>query len=176
MGTWQVAAALALLFCGCEAAAQSASSDRVVQSFARCRALPAPDARLDCFDKAAGALEAAVKAKDVTIVDRQDVRKARRSLFGFTIPRLTLFGGGDGRDDKDEDEFSELNTTLTSVRPVANGRVELRLADGDAVWVTTDPMTFPPKAGAKIRIRRGAMGNYFLAIDGERSVRGMRLR
>ena len=175
---WNLAFAM-LLFCGCEAVAQSpSSSDRVLRSFGQCRAVTDRDARLDCFDKAATALETAVKARDVTIVDRQEVRKARQSLFGFTIPRVGLFGGGDS-EEKDRggaEEFAELNTTVVSARPAANGRIEFRVAEGDALWVTTDPMGFPPKAGAKVRIRKGALGNYFISFAGERSVRGMRLR
>lgn len=176
----RILASIALLCCSCEGWAQGTakemSSGGVIQSLARCRAIPAPDARLACFDAAATAIDAAVKAKDVTIVDRQDIRKARKSLFGFSVPHIPLFGGGDRDDGPKTDEFSELNTTIASVRAMDNGRVELRLAEGEAVWMTTDPMPFPPKAGAKVRIRQGAMGNYFIAISGERSVRGVRVR
>jgi hypothetical protein len=178
MSARAIGALATLMLFNTAAAAQTASADAVVQSFARCRAIATAEARLECFDKAAGALESAVRSKEITIVDRQEVRKARRSLFGFTIPRLSLFGG----DDRDEtrssrdNEFAELNTTITSVGQIANGRIQLRLAEGDAVWSTTDPMPFPPKPGAKIRIKRGALGNYFLAIAGQRSVRGVRVR
>ena len=165
----------AAVCCAAQASAQTGSSERVLRSFTDCRAIAAADARLACFDKAAASLEAAVRAKDVTIVDRQDLRKARRSLFGFTLPKIDLFGGK-GRSEDKSDDFTEINTSVASARPVANGRVEIRLADeSEAVWQTTDPMNFPPRAGAKIRIRAGAMGNYFLFVDG-RSYRGMRLR
>lgn len=173
-----IGALATLILCSGAAAAQTSSANTVVQSFSRCREIPAPEARLECFDKAAVALERAVKAKELTIVDRQEVRKARRSLFGFTIPRLSLFGGDDREESRSsrDDEFAELNTTITSVGQIANGRIQLRLAEGDAVWSTTDPVPFPPKPGTKIRIKRGALGNYFLAIDGQRSVRGIRVR
>ena len=32
------------------------------------------------------------------------------------------------------------------------------------MWQTTDPLLFPPRAGTKVRIRKGALGNYFIAI------------
>lgn len=176
MNVPRTALSIALLCCSCEGIAQEMSSGGVVQSLARCRVIQAPDARLACFDAAAGAIEAAVKAKDVTIVDRQDIRKARKSLFGFSVPHIPLFGGGDRDGGPKTDDFTELNTTVANVRPMDNGRIELRLAEGEAVWMTTDPMPFPPKVGAKIRIRQGAMGNYFIAISGERSVRGVRVR
>jgi hypothetical protein len=174
----QLGAACLALCCACEGVAQPVSGERVLDSFVRCRTIAAVDARLACFEQATTALERDVKARNVTVLDRQDVTKARRSLFGFTVPRIALFGGGDGPDSQPEEraQFSELNTTIVSARPAGNGRIELRLAEEDAVWVTTDPMPFPPKAGAKIRIRKGSLGNYFLSIDGERSVRGMRLR
>jgi hypothetical protein len=78
--------------------AQTSAADNVIQSFQRCRSITTVEARLECFDKAASVLGNAVKNKEITIVDRQEVRQARRSLFGFTIPRLSLFGG----DDRDE--------------------------------------------------------------------------
>ncbi len=168
------AAMIASPAAGDAATTQAGSGERILKPFADCRAIAAPEARLACFDKAAAALEAAVEAKDVTIVDRQDVRKARRSLFGFTLPNLDLFGGG--RPEDKNEAFTEINTTVASARPGNGGRVEIRLADEDnAVWQVIDPMPFPPKAGAKIRIRQGTLGNYFLAVEG-RSYRGMRLR
>lgn len=176
MNGLRILATSALLCCSCEGLAQEMSSGGVVQSLSRCRSMPVPEARLACFDAAADAIDAAVKAKDVTIVDRQDIRKARRSLFGFSMPHIPLFGGGDRDSGPRNDDFAGLSTTIASVRPMDNGRIELRLAEGEAVWMTTDPMPFPPKAGAKVRIRQGAMGNYFIAIGGERSVRGVRVR
>lgn len=169
------AAMLSAMAPGAAARAQTASGDRVLGAFAECRTIPAADARLACFDRAAASLEAAVKARDVTIVDRQDVKKARRSLFGFALPRIDLFGGG-RRDDEKEEAFTEINASVASARAGGDGRVEIRLADeGDAVWQVIDPMPFPPKAGARIRIRQGALGNYFLMAEG-RSYRGRRLR
>jgi hypothetical protein len=177
MRTMRWAAVTLLSCCSAGVLAQAGPGERVLQGLRACKAIAATDARLACFDKATAALEAAVDAKDVRIVDRQEIRKARRSLFGFTIPKVALFGGGDdapGKDDKEE-AFSEINTTVASARAVDNGRVEIRLVDEDAVWRTTDPMAWPPKTGAKIRIRRGTLGNYFIYVDG-RSVRGTRIR
>ncbi len=36
-------------------------------------------------------------------------------------------------------------------------------------------MSFPPRAGEKVRIRKGAMGGYFMNVGG-RSYRALRLR
>ncbi|OWK29099.1 hypothetical protein [Sphingomonas mucosissima] len=156
------------------AQAQDRAGSRVLQSFSQCRAITVADQRLACFDKAAAALEQAVQSKEVRILDREDVQRTRRSLFGFQLPRLGLFNEGD--EEAKKQEFTEINTTVASARQVQNGRVEIRLTgEDDAVWQTTESMTFPPKAGDKIRIRKGAIGNYFINVGG-RSVRGMRVR
>ncbi len=175
MSGTRLSALAILLSCSSGALAQQASGERVIESLTRCRGIAEPLARLECFDRSTAALESAIRSKEVTILDRQEVRKARRSLFGFTLPRIGLFGG---RDDGPEDrkEFEELNTTVVSARQVQNSRVEMRIAADDAVWMTTDPMPFPPRSGAKVRIRKGALGNYFIAVEGLRSVRGMRVR
>ena len=160
------------------AAAQQPSTSgaqRVLDGFAACRAIAASDARLACFDKASAALEQAVKAKDVRIVDRSDVQKARRSLFGLTLPGIGVLGGDDA-DEGEREAFTEINTTVRSARAGPNGRAEIALADeGSPVWQTTDALNFPPRAGAKVRIRKGAMGGFFLNVDG-RSYRAIRLR
>ena len=167
-----MAVAIALLAAP-EVAAQEGASGRVLDSFGRCRSIPDAAARLACFDEAAAVLEASVKAKDIRIVDRSDVRKARRSLFGLNVPDLGVLGGADSGE---REAFTEINTTVRAARAAANGRAEITLADeGAAVWQTTDPMPFPPKSGAKIRIRKGAMGAFFLNVEG-RSYRAMRLR
>ena len=109
--------------------------------------------------------------------DRGSIRrtkKTRRSLFGLALPSIRLFGAGN--DDAEEQAFTEITSTVASAGAVANNRVEIRLADdADAVWRTTDPMNFPPRAGAAIRIRKGTMGTYFITVEG-RTYRGARLR
>jgi hypothetical protein len=157
-------------------AQQGSGSQRVLDDLAGCRAIADDTTRLSCFDKASAALEQAVKAKDVRIVDRDEVRRARRSLFGLNLPDLGLLGGADRGEADQREAFSEINTTVRSARAGANGRGEITLADeGSPVWQTTDPMPFPPRSGAKVRIRKGAMGAFFLNVDG-RSYRAQRLR
>ncbi len=154
-------------------AAGPTSSDRVLRDFGTCRTTADPAARLACFEKTFDSFEQAVKTKEVTIVDKADMRQAKRSLFGFALPHVDLFSGG--RSDP-ADDFTEINTTVASAREVERGHAEIRLADeSGAVWQTTDPMPFPPRAGDKIRIRQGTLGNYFL-FTGGKTYRGTRLR
>lgn len=157
-------------------AAGPSSSERVLRDFGDCRAIAEAPARLACFEKTFDGFERAVKAKEVTIVDKADVRQAKRSLFGFTLPHIDMFAGGRESEADRADDFTEINTTVASARVAERGRVEIRLADeSGAVWQTTDPMNFPPRPGDKIRIRAGSLGSYFLSTGGK-SYRGMRLR
>ena len=174
---WMAIAWSAALAAAPAAAQHGSGAQRVLDGFAACRAIADAPARLACFDKASTALEQAVERNDVRIIDRTEVTRARRFLFGLNLPDLGLLGGGASRDAPDQQEaFSEINTTVRSARPGANGRGEITLADeGNPVWQTTDAMPFPPKPGAKVRIRKGAMGAFFLNVDG-RSYRALRLR
>lgn len=174
---WTAAASMAVLATAPVSAQSGGGAQRVLGDFATCRAIADAGERLACYDKASAALEQAVKQNDVRIVDRADVRRARRSVFGLNLPDLGLLGGGADRGETDQREtFSEINTTVRSARPGANGRGEITLADeGSPVWQTTDAMPFPPKPGAKVRIRKGTMGAFFLNVDG-RSYRALRLR
>lgn len=157
--------------------AQTGSAEALMQSFSRCRAIAAVEPRLECFDKAAQALEKAVAARDVTIVNRQEVRTAQRSLFGFNVSRMPIFGGGDRENGSmKRDPFDRLETTVVSTQARPDGTVQLKVDEGGAVWITADPMPFPPRAGTKVTIERGSLGNYFINAEGQRSVRGTRLR
>lgn len=164
---------LAILTPAVAAAEDTGGARRTIDSFARCRQIPAADARLACFDQAATELERSVRTNDIRIVDRADVRKARRSLFGLTVPDAALVGG---RPDDDREAFTEINSTVTGARVNGNGRGDITLADeGAPVWQTTDPIRLAPKAGAAVRIRKGAMGGFFLNVGG-RNYRAIRIR
>lgn len=145
----------------------------LVAALEACRAIADAGQRLACFDRASGALIAATTKGDVTVVDRADMRKARRSLFGFSVPKLPFFGG----DRSAEDDKDELETTITAVRPIGNGRFLIRIAEGNALWETVETyMSFSdPRKGQKVVIKRGPLGSYFVRINNQRGVKGKRV-
>ena len=67
---------------------------RLLNAVTACRAIGDATQRLACYDEAATRLTQAVGRNDVVVLDREDIRQTRRSLFGFHLPRLPLFGGG----------------------------------------------------------------------------------
>lgn len=151
------------------AAAQESQAGSAIDAVTACRDAPDAAARLACFDRTVEAL-ARIRAKDdVVILDRAEVQKTRRSLFGFTLPRIKLFGGDDG------EELKELTAKTTSVVPVERDRWLMHLDDGSR-WQTIEPLRgSSPKAGATVRIKRGAIGSFMAVFDSGRSARVRRI-
>jgi hypothetical protein len=150
----------------------SATPPQAYRDLVGCRAVAEPQARLACYDRQVAQIEQATAAGDVVIADRAAVRQARMGLFGFRLPSLNIFGGGD-----DRDEPNELETTITSVSHLGYGALRLTLADG-AVWEQTDSETLglAPKSGSRIRIRPGALGAYRANIDGQPAIKVRRVQ
>ena len=177
-------AALSLLLIAAPAAAADKPKEAppaVVQKLLDCRALTDSTARLACLDAGVAALAGAVENRDVLMADKDQVKKARRSLFGLTLPSFNLFGTDKDEADRGEkkDErgaLSEIEATITSARPSRTAGWRIALDDG-SVWVQTDNMSFrhDPRAGMKVRIRRAAMGSFLANIDGQTAVRVRRV-
>ena len=150
------------------AAAQQAGPSRssVLKALADCRATTSDSARLACYDAAAARIEAAEKAGDVVVVDREQARAARRQAFGFNLPSLNMFKGG-----RDEEDLDNVPLTLERASREAN-RWVLRTTDGQ-VWrfTETKDLPRPPPKGSKMVVKRGAMGGYLMSIDGQTGIR-----
>lgn len=163
-------AAIAVLAATAVVAAEPPASP-IVDALVKCRAESDDTKRLACFDKAAGTLAKATEEGSIAVVTREDVRKTRRSLFGFTLPKLPFFSGDDsGKEEMPE----EIETSVKSARAARDGNFTVVMAD-DAVWRTTEPLRKMPKPGDKVKIKKAALGSYFLSVGGLRGVRAMRV-
>lgn len=140
-----------------------------ISAIAACRAIADSQRRLACYDSASQRLEQAIATKELTVLSRTDVRRTRRSLFGFSLPNIPFLGGGDETE-------KQITTKLTSVRSAGYGKFQVRLEDG-AVWETTEPVTTgdAPSAGQNVTIKRGVLGNYFMLFQNMRAIRGRRV-
>lgn len=141
-----------------------------------CRAITTDTARLACFDRVSGELVAAAEQGDLSVVNREEVRKTRRTLFGFALPDLGIFGRGDKAKEKDEaDEIEILNTTVASSRTTSDG-FEVTTAEG-AVWLIPSPprRLMTPRAGQTIELRGGSLTSYFIRINGQPGVKARRI-
>lgn len=172
-------AAAAALFCAAvpgAAAAQDRNAQRarpeVMSRVVRCRTIASAEERLACFDREVAAMDAAAASGNLVAMDRQQVRRTRRSLFGLALPDLDVFGD-DGQDDE---EASRIEGTVRSATQNANGKWIITLDDG-ARWLQIDTrnLNFPPRAGQPIRIRRAAMGSYFANVNNQVAIRMRRI-
>lgn len=139
----------------------------VFQAVLDCKAVTDPAARLACYDQAVAAMDAARAKQDLVVTDRATVRETKRGLFGLTLPKLKIFGGGD-------DEVSEITSKVTAIRMANDGFPIFTIEDG-ARWKQTDGRNTFPKVGSTIRIRTAALGSFMANIDGQTAVRVTRL-
>ena len=180
--------ALCLLVAAAPAAAPAAAADKpgqaqpaVMQKLLDCRAITDAAQRLVCLDAGVAALAGAVASREVLVADKEQVKAARRGLFGLSLPSFNLFGSDKDAAEKDEkkDErgaLTEIEANITSARPGRNGGWRFVLDDG-SVWMQTDNETYrrDPRPGMKIRVRRGAVGGYLANVDGQTAVRVRRI-
>lgn len=154
---------------GSVAQAQSpASTGRadILEQLTACRAIPTPTERLSCFDRETARLDEAERQGDVVVVDRDGLRQAGRAVFGLTIPGLTILNRGQSPETVDR-----LETTIKSANRGADGKWLFVLMD-ESVWRQIDNANLNyARPGSAVLVRRGAVGSFFLSVDGARSLR-----
>lgn len=157
------------------AAADTPPVARPYAALQACRAITDNTQRLACFDKASAALDAAQKSEDVVIVDRQEVKKARKGLFGFNLPRIGFLAGRDGNAEDAKDE-QQLDDTVAKAQALPYGKWRITLSSG-GVWETleTDSRFTDPRPGAAIQLSKGMIGSYFLQVGKGRAVKARRV-
>ena len=141
------------------------------QSLIACSRIAADAARLACFDQASKALSEAAASRQLVVLSPEDVRNARHSLFGFSLPKLPfLRQGGDDREDK------EITAKIRSVRSLGYGKWRFQLDDG-ATWETTESNgdEVVPHVGSTVRINAGVLSSFFVHFDGARGVKATRI-
>ena len=167
--------ALAVIATPASAQSQVPSGSPYLTTLKACQTVTDAAARLACYDRAAAALVGGVASGQVALIDRENVRKVRRSLFGFSLPEFPFFSGGKERDK--EEEPKELTSTLAAFSSIGNGRYRFRITDGNAVWETTESALLnDPKMGSKVEIKSGVMGSFFAQIGNQKWVRARRVR
>lgn len=143
----------------------------VFEELVNCRTVADPTARLACYDDKVAAIDEAEKKDELVLADKASMKEARKGLFGFSIPKLKIFGN----DGKEEEDF-ELVAKIDSAYMANYGKWTIVLDDG-ARWtqIDTSVLRKNPKPGMEVKIRTAAMGSYFANIDGQRAIRMKRV-
>lgn len=143
---------------------------KALDELTKCTAIAADPDRLACFDRAVKTVVAGQQAKAFVVLDRAEVQRAKRSLFGFSLPSIKLFGGGD-----DDDALKELTAVMRSSVQLPGGLIRFDLED-NSVWETTEQVMLAPRKGDRVTIKAGTLGSYVATAPGRRSARVRRLR
>lgn len=157
---------------GSPAAAQQSNADRpdLLAGLQSCSAIEDPARRLACFDRAAASLLAARDSGEVRVVDREEVQETRRSLFGFTLPKLGIFGAGD------DEQLDELESTITGVSRVGRNGYRIRIEEGSTWQIDSAPSRLrTPKPGDAIVLKKASLNSFFIRIAGQIGVKGRRV-
>ena len=141
-----------------------------VQAVLACRPITDDTQRLACFDKATATMDEAEAKGDLLTLDREQRRAVRRQAFGLTMPSFAVFDRGEK-----PEEANKLMAKVASASHDAYGKWTIRLADG-AVWAQIDDNELPraPHEGSDVVITKGALGSFFMKVDGQQAVRARR--
>lgn len=151
-------------------AAPAAGGPDLVAAITACRAIEQPAARLACFDRSAAQLETAIANSKLVVVDQEEVKRTRRSLFGISVPSIPLF-----KNDK-SGELDEITEPIKAVRFLPYDRFMFELESG-ARWQTLEDGSRQrePRVGDSLRIKKGPLGSYRVSIAGRPGLRAMRV-
>ncbi|MED5546214.1 MAG: hypothetical protein VYD90_13270 [Pseudomonadota bacterium] len=169
-------------------AQESGEPPAALRGLAQCRALGDDAARLACFDKESAALLAASDTGAVAIVDEDEARQVRRSLYGFAVPEIGIFSKtrsakaetaeADSEEEARDGDEDTLVSTITKVEGLPRGYYRVTIAEADAVWETTTKRrsASAPKVGDSVEFEAAAFGTYWMRLNGHMGVKAHRVR
>ena len=157
-----------------QAQSASESAGSVIDGLRACRAITDETQRLACYDNAANAVIASVDTGEVRVVDREEVRKTRRQLFGINMPDIDILKD-DGKDG--DGPVSDLfETVIADGRQTSPTSWRFTTVEG-AVWEINNPTRkiASIKSGDKVVFKKASLGYYFIRINGQIGVKGRRV-
>ncbi|TYC85594.1 hypothetical protein [Novosphingobium sp. BW1] len=178
----------ALALAPLSANAQRGELPAALRGLAQCRALAEDAARLACFDRESAALLAASDTGAVAIVDEDEARQVRRSLYGFAVPEIAIFSKtrsakaetaeADSMEEARDGDEHTLVSTITQVEGLPRGYYRVTIAEANAVWETTTKRrsASAPKVGDSVEFEAAAFGTYWMRLNGHMGVKAHRVR
>ncbi len=151
----------------------AAAQDTYLDSLKSCQAVIDDAQRLVCYDKAVGNVVTASDQGDLKIVDREQTKETKRRFFGFSLPKLGIFG-----DDEEDEEIESLESVVASASVSGRKTLFFTIEDGGALWQIKDAPAhiLRTQPGAKVVFKKASMGTYFIRINGRTGVRGTRVK
>lgn len=127
--------------------------------------------RLACFDSHAATIKTQLGNGELVPVYKAEIAEARRGLFGIDRIRMPDFLNNENED------ISEISTTITSASRAPGGAWRFVLADGSQ-WDQIDTANpyFSSREGTPVRVRRATLGSYLLTVGNSSAMRVSRKR
>ena len=168
--SWAIGlAALSLSYAPASQAKEQSETDRL-QALKLCSAIKADSERLACFDQSVQSLVDMQDRGEITVMDKEDIAETRRGLFGFSLPKLGVFGSGDDAGEQ------VLNSHITAIRQLRGDHWEIEIEEGSVWQATNTPRRFKPKVGAEVELEKAALTSYWLRVNGQLGVKARRIR
>ena len=138
---------------------------------AACRAMEADEARLACYDALADGVAApAVETPAVVEPTAKDVAQAEIDAFGARTM---------AKPDEDEEELTEIGSTVASITVSASNRALITLENGQ-VWRQLNSSDLRIRAdrsiGMPVTIRKAALGSHKMKIGEGRAFKVKRVQ
>ncbi|MFC4291209.1 hypothetical protein ACFOWX_02145 [Sphingorhabdus arenilitoris] len=135
-----------------------------------CKSIENAQERLACYDQKVDSLDKAQQNEDIIVTDKEAVQDAKKGLFGFSLPKLKIFGK------EGDTQLEELVSTIKSAHQDRSGKWTFVLEDG-AEWqqIDSEIPRRDPKAGMEVKIRKASLGSYFVNVEGRRAIRMRRI-
>lgn len=167
------ASALSCMPVSAQAPSENASGDEYIDELRKCQAIAEDSSRLACFDAAALGLVTANETGEVRLIDKEDVRQARRQLFGLAAPEVDLLKPDEG----EEVDNKYLESQIVSVRYLSRQKIQFTTTEG-ALWeIKRAPKRLKRvEAGDKVVFKKASLGSFFIRIEGQLGVKGGRVR
>jgi hypothetical protein len=153
-------------------AKQAEMTATVVKELIACRSVAADAERLACYDKAVSALDQAQKSGAVVVVDREQIKEAKKDAFGFNLPS---FGKLFDRNGEKTEQVNEIELVVDHAFKNGNGKWVI-VMEGGQTWrqIDTNELTRIPHKGSKAVVKRGAIGSFSIKVDGDLSFKAHR--
>lgn len=146
----------------------------VVQALYACKDIASDAERLKCFEAAVEDIRKAEEKRDLSFADREQVKKAKRGLFGLGNIRLGIFSRGDN--DPEEQDIQEIEAKVLSISRQKDGKLLLRL-EGGSTWAQTgtEKIRIREMKAQTVKIKKGTLGSYVAILDGGSAIKVKRV-
>lgn len=143
-------------------------------SLIECRGISSVQDRVACYDTHIGLFAEAEQRGDLIIIEKREVEKAQRGLFGFKLPQVGLLG--ERKDRPGFEAIDHLESSIADARQIGRGKWRVRLEDG-ALWDQIDNRSLyrKPEKGDRVIINRGSFGSFLVKIGNNGSIRMRRV-